>query len=388
MPTDAFTVPELRSNKRVWIFAILGLVAVFVVLAGVKAGQIGTMIGAGKSFAPPPEAVTSTKVEAAQWPSSRAAIGTLVAVRGVTLAAELPGLVREIDFDSGAVVRRGEVLVKLDTSTEEAQLVSARADAELARVALQRARTLRRNNANAEADLDAADARAKQAAAAVATLQATIAKKTIRAPFDGRLAIRQVELGQVLASGTPIASLQSVHPIHADFWLPQQALAELTVGMKSRLRTDVFPQLSWDGFITTVNSEVDVATRNVRVRATFPNGDGRLRPGMFGNVDVLSPEARQVLVIPSTAVIYAPYGDSVFALEEKKDPKGNVGLFARQKFTRLGERRGDLVAVVSGLDAGETIVSSGAFKLRNGMPVVVKNDLAPSVELAPKPTDK
>lgn len=388
MPTDAFTVPELRSNKRVWIFAILGLVAVFVVLAGVKAGQIGTMIGAGKSFAPPPEAVTSTKVEAAQWPSSRAAIGTLVAVRGVTLAAELPGLVREIDFDSGAVVRRGEVLVKLDTSTEEAQLVSARADAELARVALQRARTLRRNNANAEADLDAADARAKQAAAAVATLQATIAKKTIRAPFDGRLAIRQVELGQVLASGTPIASLQSVHPIHADFWLPQQALAELTVGMKSRLRTDVFPQLSWDGFITTVNSEVDVATRNVRVRATFPNTDGRLRPGMFGNVDVLSPEARQVLVIPSTAVIYAPYGDSVFALEEKKDPKGNVGLFARQKFTRLGERRGDLVAVVSGLDAGETIVSSGAFKLRNGMPVVVKNDLAPSVELAPKPTDK
>jgi membrane fusion protein (multidrug efflux system) len=297
-------------------------------------------------------------------------------------------MVREIHFDSGAVVHRGDVLVKLDTSTEEAQLASARADAELAKVALLRARTLRKNNANAEADLDAADARAKQADAAVATLQATLAKKTIRAPFDGRLAIRQVELGQVLASGTPIASLQSIDPIHADFWLPQQALAELTDGMKARLRTDVFPQRSWDGFVTTVNSEVDVATRNVRVRATFPNTDGRLRPGMFGNIDVLSPDNRHVLVIPTTAVIYAPYGDSVFSLEEKKDAAGNLSTIAHQKFARLGEHRGDLVAVVSGLEAGETIVSSGAFKLRNGAAVVVKNDLAPSSELAPKPTDK
>ncbi|GAC1342485.1 MAG: efflux RND transporter periplasmic adaptor subunit [Myxococcales bacterium] len=388
MATEAFMVPERRSSRRVWLFSLLAIGLVIAALVGIKAGQIGSMIHAGKSFAPPPESVTSTKVEAAQWPASRAAIGTLVAVRGVTLASEVPGLVREIAFDSGAVVHRGDVLVKLDTSTEEAQLVSAKADAELAKVALQRARTLRRNNANAEADLDAADAHAKQAAAAVATLQATLAKKVIRAPFDGRLAIRQVELGQVLASGTPIASLQSVHPIHADFWLPQQALAELTAGMKTRLRTDVFPQLSWDGFVTTINSEVDVATRNVRVRATFPNADGRLRPGMFANVDVLSPDDRQVLTIPSTAVIYAPYGDSVFALEEKKDPKGNPTTVAHQKFARLGERRGDLVAVVSGLQAGETIVSSGAFKLRNGMAVVVKNDLAPSIELAPKPTDK
>jgi membrane fusion protein (multidrug efflux system) len=388
VPTEAFTLPQPRSNKRVWVFAVLGIVAVIAVLVGIKAGQIAKMIGAGKSFAPPPESVTSAKIEAAEWPSSSAAIGTLVAVRGVTLASEVPGMVREIHFDSGAVVKRGDVLVKLDTSTEEAQLASARADAELAKVAHQRARTLRKNNANAEADLDAADARAKQADAAVATLQATLAKKTIRAPFDGRLAIRQVELGQVLASGTAIASLQSIHPIHADFWMPQQALSELTDGMKARLRTDVFPQLSWDGFVTTVNSEVDVATRNVRVRATFPNTDGRLRPGMFANLEVLAPENRHVLVIPTTAVIYAPYGDSVFSLEEKKDAAGNLSTIAHQKFARLGEHRGDLVAVVSGLEAGETVVSSGAFKLRNGAAVVVKNDLAPTSELAPKPTDK
>ena len=195
-------------------------------------------------------------------------------------------------------------------------------------------------------------------------------------------------MGQVLAPGTQVASLQSIHPIHADFWLPQQALAELQPGMRSRLRTDVFPDQSWDGTVTTINPEVDVATRNVRVRATFPNPDGRLRPGMFANIEVVAPQKRPVLVIPATAVLYAPYGDSVFAVEEKKDDGGNASLIARQKFIRSGERRGDLVTVVSGLKAGETIVSSGAFKLRNGMSVVVRNDLAPSAELAPKPVEK
>src|SRR5262249_1994533 len=149
-------------------------------------------------------------------------------------------------------------------------------------------------------------------------LRATIAKKTIRAPFDGRIAIRQVELGQSVSPGTPIASLQSVTPIYAEFSLPQQALSELKLGQKVHLPTDIFPGASWDGVISTINSEVDVATRNVRVRATVPNNDGRLRPGMFGNVEVLSAEKRKVLVIPATSVLYAPYGDSVFVVEEQK----------------------------------------------------------------------
>jgi membrane fusion protein (multidrug efflux system) len=379
----------IRMNKRrVWIIAILALLAVIVILAGIKAAQIGTMIKAGKSFAPPPEAVTSAKVEAVEWQASRPAVGTLVAVRGVALASEVAGLVREIGFDSGAFVRRDDVLVKLDTSVEEAQLAAARADADLARANLARARALRAAGSNSPADLDVAETRARSAAANVATLQATIAKKTIRAPFEGRLSIRQVELGQVMASGTPIASLQSIDPIHAEFWLPQQTLSELKIGMKARLRTDVFPQASWEGALTTINSEVDVATRNVRVRATVPNADGRLRAGMFANVELLSPEKSLVLVIPATAVLYAPYGDSVFALEEKRDPAGNPTLIAHQKFVRLGERRGDLVAVVNGLAAGETIVSSGAFKLRNGSPVVVRNELAPKAEVSPQPVDK
>jgi membrane fusion protein (multidrug efflux system) len=376
------------NRRRVWIIAILALLAVIVILAGIKAAQIATMIKAGKSFAPPPEAVTSAKVEQVEWQASRPAVGTLVAVRGVILSSEVAGLVREIGFDSGAFVKRDDMLVKLDTSVEEAQLAAARADADLARASLARARALRAAGSNTPADLDQAESRARSAAANVATLQATIAKKTIRAPFEGRLSIRQVELGQVMASGTPIASLQSIDPIHAEFWLPQQTLSELTIGMKARLRTDVFPQASWEGTLTTVNSEVDVATRNVRVRATVPNADGRLRAGMFANVELLSPEKRSVLVIPATAVLYAPYGDSVFALEEKRDPAGNPTLIAHQKFVRLGERRGDLVAVVNGLTAGETIVSSGAFKLRNGSPVVVKNELAPKAEVNPQPVDK
>jgi len=376
------------TNRRIWVLSILGLIAVVGVLAGIKAGQIGAMIGAGKKFVPPPESVTSARVVGAEWQAARAAIGTLVAVHGVTVGAELPGLVREVAFESGAWVRKGQVLIRLDTSTEEAQLAAAAADAALARISYERAQGLRKADSNSQADLDAAEARSKQADAVAATLQATIAKKTIRAPFDGRVAIRQVERGQVVSPGTPVASLQSVHPIYVDFWLPQQALADLKVGQAVRVRTDIFPSSSWDGQVTVVNPEVDVATRNVRVRATLGNADGRLRPGMFVNVEVVSAEKKAVLLLPATAVLYAPYGDSVFALEEQKDAAGQVTLLARQKFVRLGERRGDMVVVTSGLALGETVVSSGAFKLRNGATVMVRNDLAPQAEIAPKPDDR
>jgi membrane fusion protein (multidrug efflux system) len=377
----------MKSNKRQWFVVVAGLVAVVVVLVGAKAGQIVAMVRAGESFAPPPEAVTSAQVEVTEWEPTTPAIGSLVAVRGVVLAAELPGTVREIAFESGAFVKRGALLVRFDTSAEEAQLAAAEASASLARLGLERARKLRQGEANAQADLDAADARAKEADATVANLRAVIAKKTLRAPFDGRIAIRQVELGQVVSPGSPIASLQSVSPIHADFWLPQQALARLQPGQPARVRTDTFPGEEWDGEITTVNPEVDPSTRNVRVRATLENRDGRLRPGMFVNVEIRSPEKRSVLTIPATAVIFAPYGDSVFAIEEKKDETGRTSAVARQKFVRTGERRGDLVAVISGLSPGETVVSSGAFKLRNGAAVAVNNALAPQAKLAPQPAE-
>ncbi len=378
----------VRSRRRITLLAILALVTVVVVLAGIKVLQIGTMIKAGKAFIPPPESVTSAKAESANWPVATPAVGTLIAVHGVTLGSEVTGTVREILFDSGDAVKKGAVLIRMDISTEQAQLASARADEALAKVTLTRARKLRETGANSQSDLDAADARGTQAAATVANLEATIAKKTIRAPFDGRVAIRQVERGQVLSSGTAIASLQSVTPIYAEFSLPQQALANVKVGERVRAQLDIFPGSNWEGKVSVINPEVDVATRNVRIRATLDNPDGRLTPGMFASVEVLSDQHHPVTVIPATSVIYAPYGDSVFVVEETKDEAGKPRTVAHQKFVRVGERRGDFLAVVSGLSPGETVVSSGAFKLRNGMPVKINNSFAPDAELAPKPSEK
>ena len=350
----------MKLERKQWIVVGVGLVVVVGSLVGVKAGQIVGMVRASETFVPPPEAVTSAKVEAASWEASRAAVGSLVAVRGVVLGAEIPGTVREVAFESGSAVRRGQVLVRLDTSAEEAQLAAAEAEASLARVSLQRAVQLRRNEANAQADLDAADAHARQAVATVANLKATIAKKTIRAPFDGRIAIRQVELGQVVSPGTPVASLQSVSPIHADFWLPQQALAELRAGQRTRLRTDTFGGAQWEGTITTVNPEVDPATRNVRVRATFENRDGRLRPGMFVNVQVLSSERHDVLTVPATAVLFAPYGDSVFAIEQKKDEQEAASSELERMQMDLTTQQADLVLIIKEIEKVRAEVSYAA----------------------------
>ncbi len=401
----------MKTRTKLWILTIAILVVVVGALVGIKAGQIGTMIKAGKSFAPPPETISTAKVERADWSNSMSAIGTLVAVRGVVVGAELAGTVREIGFESGANVKKGALLVKLDTSMEEAQLASAKADAALAKLTLKRTQALRGNGVTTAAELETAEARVAQTEAAVAALEATIAKKTIRAPFDGRVAIRQVELGQVLSSGAPVASLHSVSPIYAEFQLPQQALANLKIGQKTQVQADIFPGATWSGEITTINTEIDPSTRNVRIRATVANPDGRLRPGMFVNVNVLAGGQREVLIAPATAVLFAPYGDSVFLVEEAKDEapqaaNGSAGAKApgiqnasaaavapagrkivRQKFVRLGERRGDFVEVLSGVEAGDEIAGSGAFKLRNGMAVVVNNALAPKPELNPKPAD-
>jgi len=381
--------PVVKPKKsRIGLIVGGGVVLAIALLAVIKFGQFGTMFKASKSFAMPPESVTSAKVEASEWQQSRSAIGTLIAVRAVTIASEVTGTVRKIGFDSGALVRRGQMLVELDTSTEEAQLAAAMADAEPARANLERTRTLRASDYTSPADLDAADAKAKQTRAVAAQLRATIAKKTIRAPFDGRIAIRDVELGQVLNPGSKIGSLQSIDPVHADFWLPQQALADLTPGMRTRLRTDVFPKQAWDGAVTTINPEVDVSTRNVRVRATFPNADGRLRPGMFVRAQVVLDTKNQVVPLPASSFNYAPYGDSVFIVQNLEDPNGKPYRGVRQQFVKLGSAKGDQVAVFSGVKPGEEIVTSGTFKLRNGAAVQVNNEIRPANESAPMPEGK
>jgi membrane fusion protein, multidrug efflux system len=378
---------QKKRRLRLWLIAVGILLLVVLVLAGIKAGQIGTMIKAGQSMTPPPESVTSARAESVEWRPVRAAVGTLVAARGATLGSEVTGTVREIGFENGSTVKQGQLLVRLDTSVEQAQLESALADEALAKLTLGRARTLRKDLVNTQAELEAAEARAIQSSAAVNNVRATIAKKVIKAPFEGRVGIRQVELGQVIQPGTPIVSLQTVSPIYAEFQLPQQAMADVKLGQHVSLKVDVFPESIWEGAITTINPEVDVATRNVRMRATVANPDGRLTPGMFANVEVFSERKDQVLIVPATSILFAPYGDSVYVLEEEKGPDGKSHLVAKQRFIRAGERRGDFVAVASGLKAGETVVSNGAFKVRNGMSVQVKNDTAPA-QLSPAPVDR
>ncbi|WP_233582931.1 efflux RND transporter periplasmic adaptor subunit [Corallococcus sp. CA053C] len=388
-PSHEVPTSPPRSGGRLkrWIIGVVVLLAIFAGLVAIKGAQIVAMINAGETFVPPPESVTSAQAESFGWQATQGAVGTVLAVRGVTLSAELPGVISDIRFESGASVKKGQVLVQLDTSSEAAQLTGAEADAALARLTRDRVEKLLTQGANTQSELDAVRARAVQAEAAVAHLKTLIAKKVIRAPFEGRVGIRQVELGQLVSPGNPIASLQSITPAFVEFQLPQQALAQVKQGQKVRIRVDVFPGSTWEGELTTINPEVELSSRNVRMRATVANADGRLLPGMFANVEVLAEKTTPVVAIPATAVLFAPYGDSVFTLAEGKDAAGKKALLARQQFVRLGERRGDFVEVTSGLKAGQTVVSSGVFKLKNGAAVVLNNALAPPVEAAPQPVN-
>jgi len=366
-----------------------GLVLLVGVLGGIKLLQFQTMFAAAAAMILPPEPVTTALVREEAWTPSIESVGSLAAVQGVNVAAELDGKIVHIAFAPGTTVKEGDLLVQQDTSTEEAQLRSAEASVTLAKVSLRRDHELIAQSTISQSELDSAEAQFKQAEAQADDIRAAISKKTIRAPFGGRLGIRLVNLGQSLKSGDPIVSLQALDPIFVDFQLPQQRLAELARDLVVRVTTDALPPNEVvEGRITAINPDVDSATRNVRVQATLANPRERLHPGMFVNTAVLLPKADRVLVIPATAVLYAPYGNSVFVVEEKKgDNNGALDKLVRQQLVRLGESRGDFVAVTSGLRAGETVVTTGVFKLRNGIAVTVDNQLAPAAELAPKPND-
>jgi membrane fusion protein (multidrug efflux system) len=376
----------MSTKTKKLIYTIGGLLILVVILVGIRALQIRKMMTT--PFMMPPDTVTTAQAREDIWAPALNAVGSLAAVEGTTLSNELPGTVTKIAFESGAQVKKGDLLVQLDASAEEAQLASAKAGAALADINLQRAQELRAQNSNSQSDLDSADAQAKQAEASVANLESAVAKKTITAPFTGRIGIRTVNLGQYLPAGTAIVSLQSLDPIYADFSLPQQQLVALTPGLTVHVTSDALPDQTIDGKITAIDPQVDNATRNVQVQATLDNHDEKLRPGMFADVAVELPAKDKVLIIPATAVLATPYGDSVFVVDEAKDPTtGQDGKVLRQQFVQLGVTRGDFVAVVSGLKPGETVVTSGVFKLRNKESVIVDNTLAPNAQLAPKPSD-
>ncbi|MDQ5910779.1 MAG: rane fusion protein multidrug efflux system [Pseudomonadota bacterium] len=370
------------------LLTLAGLLLLIGALVGIKLSQFQAMFAAGASFTPPPATVTTIAVKQDRWQPTLNAIGSVAAVQGVTLSAEEAGTVRNIAFESGARVREGQLLVELDVQVEQAQLRSAIADAELTRANLARNRELRVKNLVSQADLDATEAKAKQAEAQIDHVRATIAKKTLNAPFAGQTGIRQVNLGQFLNTGDPIVSLQALDPVYVDFALPQQRLAQLKIGMTVQVAADAFPGQRFTGQLSAMNPEVERTTRNLRLRATLANPQQLLRPGMFVTVAAELPDTEPVLLIPATAVLYAPYGDSVFVVEEKKDEKtGAMGKVLNQRFVHLGKTRGDFVVVTSGLEAGQTLVTTGVFKLRNGMSVIVDNKLTPDFQFDPKPAN-
>jgi membrane fusion protein (multidrug efflux system) len=373
--------------KRI-IITIVGLMVVVGILGGIKGLQIKRMIAQGKQFSPPPEPVTTAVARKETWESLLTAVGSLEAVQGVIVTAELSGKVERIGFEPGTKVKTGDLLVQQDISAENAQLRAAEANLTLAKIDLERKSKLLAQKTISRSEYDNAEAQYKQAAAQADNIRAAIKKKTIRAPFDGRLGIRLINIGQVLKEGDAIVSLQSIDPIFVNFSLPQQQLAQVASGLTVQVTTDALPGQVVAGKITAINPQVDAATRNIQMQATVANPEERLRPGMFVNVAVVLPARKDVLAIPATAVLYAPYSDSVFVVEEKKEEKnGQPGRVVRQKFVRLGEKKGDYVAILSGLEEGDTVVSTGVFKLRNGQSVVVDNAVTPEFKLNPKPEE-
>ena len=369
---------------------VLMLVAVGVfiaAIAAIKARQIQAGMKHQAAFAPPPEAVTTVVAKQEAWPTTWNAIGSVTAVQGVTVSADLPGIVERISFESGQAVLAGAVLVKLDTKQEEAQLAAAEAQRELSSLNLKRARGLVEQGISSRADLDRIEAESKQAEAKIGEIRATVQRKTIRAPFAGVLGIRQVNLGQYLEGGAAVVPLQSIRPVYVNFAVPQQQVAQLKVGFPIHVTAEGAVGIAADGKITAVDSVVNEATRNVQVQATLGNADGKLRAGMFVKTNVGMGAAEAAVTVPGSAIAYAPYGDSVFVVEQVTDPKGRSYLGVRQQFVKLGGSRGDQVAVLSGIKDGETVVTSGVFKLRNGAAVKVNNSVQPGNNAAPKPED-
>ena len=375
-----------RFSARGLGFAIGGVVAIFILIGGIKAMQISKMIST--PFVIPPMTVSSATVTEEDWPPVLSAVGSISAVQGAVVSTELAGVVAEIRFTNGGIANQGDVLLRLDASSEESQLHTAEADLELARSDLERARELAARKVVSKAELDSAESKFKQKQGTVDNMRAMITKKEVRAPFSGQLGIRQVNVGQMINAGQQVVSLQALDPVYVDFALPQQHLSKLAVGFDAHVHSDILANKDFTGKLTAINSMVDPVTRNVALQATLENHDHALRPGMFVKVDVVLPEKAKTLVIPGSAISYAPYGDSVFVIEKKKDEKtGKESEMLRQAFVRIGEGRGDLVSITKGLKAGDQVVSTGVFKLRNGMSVTINNDLAPKPQVNPKPVD-
>jgi len=368
------------------MIVMLTATALFVAGLGfVKFRQIQSAIAQGAAFQPPPEAVTTIVAHQEEWSASLSSIGTVAAVQGVTVSADLPGTVERIAFESGTAVREGEVLALLDTRQEQAQLTAAEAQRDLARLNFERMRGLLNERVISQSEFDRATAEQRQGDARVGEIHAAIARKTIRAPFSGMLGIRRVNLGQYLSGGDALVTLQSLNPIYVNFGVPQQSSSQMRVGRPVRITSDSLPGVEFSGRVTAIDSIVDEATRNIQVQATLANPGGKLRPGMFVQAAAGVGSGSTIVALPASAISYAPFGDSVFVVTDLKNPAGQSYRGVRQQFVKLGPARGDQIAVTSGVKPGDEVVTSGPFKLRNGAAVVVNNKVKPTNSPKPKP---
>lgn len=374
----------MRKRMLIVVGAMVLLILAF---GSLKYFQVRAAIAEFSAFQPAPEAVTTVVASAEEWPSTLHSIGSVVAVRGVTVSADLPGIVERISFESGGSVRSGDLLVELDTSQETAQLAAAESALKLARINLERMSSLRQKGVSSQAELDQMLAQGEQAEARLGEIRATIERKRIRAPFHGVLGIRQVNLGQYLSGGDPVVSLQALDPIFVDFAVPQQDVSRLAIDQAVNVTAEGFEAPIAAGRIAALDSIVDQATRNVRVRAKLPNPNRQLRPGMFVEAQVVLGAAERRITLPTSAINFAPYGDSVYVVEEISGPDGLSYRGVRQQVVKLGPSRGDQVAVLSGLVAGEEVVTSGVFKLRPGAAVQINNEVLPANSAAPEPED-
>lgn len=382
-------------RKVIWtLIGILVAIPIIVAIVGTKVTQFQSMAEAGAQFVMPPEPVNVLAVQEAQWHPQVSSVGSVMAVQGTVISTEAEGVVRAINFRPGSLVEKGDVLLELDTDVERAQLLAAEVDADWARTIYRRSTELSKTRHISEAELDEAANSVRQAEAQVAYIRALMDRKTIRAPFAGKLGILEVSVGRFLSKGSPVVSLQSLDPVFVEFSLPQQHLGDLTEGLDVLVTSDAYRSSDFEGRVTAINPQVDPETRNVRVQATLANPDGRLRPGMFVSVDMVLGRTERAVLIPATAVQYGPRGTSVFVVTdaESGEAAGNLNestdeLVVEQRSVRLGTRRGDFVVVTEGVAVGELVVSTGVFKLRSGMAVMIDNTLAPEFSLNPTPNN-
>lgn len=375
----------MTRRMLIMLGAVILLVAV---LAFGKFMQIRQMIASAPK--PTAQTVSAIKVEMLEWQPQLSAVGTLSAVRGVEVSSEIAGLVRQVEFKSGQDVQAGQVLVQLNADADTAQLHALQAAAELSASVLERDKAQLTAQAISQAQLDGDLADLKGKRALVAQQAATVEKKSIRAPFAGKVGITAVNPGQYLNAGDKIVTLQTLDPVLVDFHLPQQQIANLSANQKISLSTDAYAGLNFTGKITAISPKIDVATRNVQVQAMVANAKHQLLPGMFANIRINVGEKKRYLTLPQTAITYSPYGSTVFVLTpgEQKDEKGNPELIANQLFVTTGATRGDQVAILKGLAEGQQVVTTGQLKLKNGSPVVVDNSVQPANSPNPTPQEQ